>query len=152
MDSTRNAWCVPMWCTRRIENKTSCECKKVVSDILDVIEFVVDIESTCKMTHFEPWLKSQFKIFTFLWTKQVVKKQWNTKEIWAQNCFAHKMTKMHLRPSCIQPTKSVATDPVVPNVYSGTLCCNCPLVVLQLTPWYGACSNTWHPVLKHLLL
>ena len=71
---------------------------------LGEIEFVVDIESTCKMTHFEPWLKSQLKVFTFLWTKQVVKKQRNTKEIWAQNCFSHKMTKMHLRPSCIQPT------------------------------------------------
>ena len=48
-------------------------------------------------------------------------------------------------------SKSVATDSVVPNVHCGTLCYNCPLVVLQLTPWYGASCNTWHPVLKHLL-
>ena len=54
---------------------SSCECKKVVSDILGEIEFVVDIENTCKMTHFEVWFKSQLKVFTFLCTKQVAKKQ-----------------------------------------------------------------------------
>ena len=68
-------------------NNSSCECKKVISDILGEIKFVVNIENTCKMTHFESWYKSQLKIFTFLSTKQDVKKQWNTKEIWAQNCF-----------------------------------------------------------------
>ena len=31
------------------------------------------------------------------------------KEIWAQNCFSCKMTKMHLRPSCIHPTSCVAS-------------------------------------------
>ena len=31
---------------------SSCECKKVVSDILGEIKFVVDLESTCKITHF----------------------------------------------------------------------------------------------------
>ena len=30
---------------------SSCECKKVVSDILGEIKFVVNIERTCKMTH-----------------------------------------------------------------------------------------------------
>ena len=69
----------------RVE-KSSYECKKVVSDILGEIKFVVNIKNTGKMTHFESWYKSQLKIFTFLWTKQDVKKQWNTKEIWAQNC------------------------------------------------------------------
>ena len=48
--------------------------------------------------------KSQLKVFTFLWTKQDVKKQWNTKKIWPENCSSCKMTKMHLRPSCIQLT------------------------------------------------
>ena len=57
------------------ENNTSCECKKVVSDILGEIEFVVDIKNICKMTHFESWYKSQLKVFNFLWTKQDVKKQ-----------------------------------------------------------------------------
>ena len=32
------------------------------------------------------------------------KKQRNTKEIWAKNGIFCKTTKMHLRPSCIQPT------------------------------------------------
>ena len=31
---------------------SSCECKKVVSDILEDIEFLADINSTGKMTHF----------------------------------------------------------------------------------------------------
>ena len=88
----------------RFLKSSSCECKKVVSSILGETKFVVDIESTCKMTHFESWYKSQLKVFTFLWTKQYVKKQWNTKKIWAQNCFFHKMTKMHLRPSYDQKT------------------------------------------------
>ena len=33
---------------------SSCECKKVVSDILDEIEFFADIDSTGLKTHFEP--------------------------------------------------------------------------------------------------
>ena len=32
---------------------SSCECKKVVSDILGEIKFVVDIESACGMALFE---------------------------------------------------------------------------------------------------
>ena len=36
------------------QNKTSCECKKVVSDILGEIEFCADIESAGLKTHFEP--------------------------------------------------------------------------------------------------
>ena len=31
---------------------SSCECKKVVSDILGEIEFFADIKSASKMTHF----------------------------------------------------------------------------------------------------
>ena len=38
-----------------LEHKSSGECKKVVSDILGEIKFVVDIESTSKMAHFELW-------------------------------------------------------------------------------------------------
>ena len=34
--------------------KLSCECNKVVSDILGETEFLIDTESTGKMTHFEP--------------------------------------------------------------------------------------------------
>ena len=34
--------------------KLSCECKKVVSDILGEIKCLIDIESTAKMPHFEP--------------------------------------------------------------------------------------------------
>ena len=44
---------------------SSCECKKVLSDILGEMEFVVDVESKYKMTHFESWFKSQLKVFTF---------------------------------------------------------------------------------------
>ena len=57
-----------------IVDKSSCVCKKVVSDILGEIKFVVNLESTCKMTHFESWYKSQLKVLPFLWTKQDVKK------------------------------------------------------------------------------
>ena len=35
-----------------MRNKSSCECKKVVSDILGKIEFLADIKSADKMTHF----------------------------------------------------------------------------------------------------
>ena len=56
-----------------LSSDSSCECKKVVSDILGEIKFVVNTENTCKMTHFESWYMSQLKIFTFLWTKQDVK-------------------------------------------------------------------------------
>ena len=45
--------------------KSSCECKEVVNDILGEIDFVVDIKSSCKMTHFESWYKSHLKLFTF---------------------------------------------------------------------------------------
>ena len=48
---------------------------------------------------YKKWVIVQVSVFTFLLTKQD-QKQRNTKEIWAQNCFSHKMTKMHLRPSC----------------------------------------------------
>ena len=59
--------------TLYLGSKSSCECKKVVSDILGEIKFVVDTESTCKMTHLKSWYKSQLKVFTFLWSKQDVK-------------------------------------------------------------------------------
>ena len=35
------------------EDNSSCECKKVVSDILGEIKFVVDIKSARKMAHFQ---------------------------------------------------------------------------------------------------
>ena len=41
----------PTW--RGLREKSSCEYKKVISDILGEIKFVVEIESKCKMTHFE---------------------------------------------------------------------------------------------------
>ena len=47
----------------------SAECNKVVSDILGEIELFTVIESTYKMTHFEPFCSSQLKVFTFLWKK-----------------------------------------------------------------------------------
>ena len=33
---------------------SSCECKKVVSDILGEIEYLTDIDSTAEKAHFEP--------------------------------------------------------------------------------------------------
>ena len=51
---------------------SSCELKKVVSDILGEIEFVVDIESTCKM-HSESWFMSRLKAFTFYWQNKMSK-------------------------------------------------------------------------------
>ena len=72
------------------EDSSSCKCKKVVSDILGEIKFVVNIENTCKITHFESWYKSQFKIFTFLWTKQDVKKTMKYKGNLSQgNLYSH---------------------------------------------------------------
>ena len=35
-----------------MRNKSSCECKKVVSDISGEIELFADIKSASKMTHF----------------------------------------------------------------------------------------------------
>ena len=43
----------------RLEALLSCECEKVVSDILGEIKFVVDIESACKMAHLQLWCKCQ---------------------------------------------------------------------------------------------
>ena len=39
---------------RNLHHMPSAECKKVVSDILGEIEFFTVIESTDKMTYFEP--------------------------------------------------------------------------------------------------
>ena len=53
--------------------KLSCECKKVVSDILGAIKFVVGIESTCKMIHLSHGTSLNSKYLQ--WTKQDVKKR-----------------------------------------------------------------------------
>ena len=56
--------------------------------------------------HFEAQSKSQLKVFTSLWKKQVVKKNNEIQRKSAQKiAFSRKMMKMHLRPYCIQPTK-----------------------------------------------
>ena len=49
--------------------KSSCECKKVVSDILGEIEFFTDIKNSGKMTHFDLQCRSQINVFAYLWTK-----------------------------------------------------------------------------------
>ena len=41
------------FCTK-YQNDSSCECNKVVSDILGEIELFTDIESIGKMAHFKP--------------------------------------------------------------------------------------------------
>ena len=38
---------------KRGENKLSCECNKVITDILGKIEFYVDLENTGKNTQFK---------------------------------------------------------------------------------------------------
>ena len=49
-----------------ISSISSCECKKLVSDVLGEIECFTDVKSTAKMAHFEPYCKSPHKVFTFL--------------------------------------------------------------------------------------
>ena len=46
--------------------KSLAQCKSVVSDILDEIEFCIDIESTYKNTQFKLYTKSQLKLMTIL--------------------------------------------------------------------------------------
>ena len=56
------------------------------------------------MTHFEPKCRSQLKVFTFLRKETRCEKTIKCKgSLLAQNCFSCKLTKMHSRPSYIQP-------------------------------------------------
>ena len=54
-----------------------CECKKVVSDILDKIEFFIGNKN--KNTQFKLWCRSEIEVGAFLWKKEDNEKQNNTK-------------------------------------------------------------------------
>ncbi len=60
---------------------SSCECKKVVTDILGKIEFLVDLQNSSKNTQIKIYFKSEVNIVLFLWPKQDAKRQLITKKL-----------------------------------------------------------------------
>ena len=72
---------------------SSCECKKVVSDIFGEINCVVDIESICKMTHFEIIVQVSTQSIYIFMEKTRYPKTMKYKGNLGTKWLFHKMTK-----------------------------------------------------------